>query len=176
MSFSSNRLILVGIIAAIVVVGGAVGVVLYDTTAHSSTVGGICGVLKSGASAPGIANATSSSATAYFTIVEADPGSPYEGMNGSYYHLSTPWPVMEVEQGQKVVIVVNNCASSEPHGFAIDHYFDSGVSIPPGSSYTLTFVADQAGTFRVYCNIFCAIHPFMQNGQLIVTQQNVTHS
>jgi heme/copper-type cytochrome/quinol oxidase subunit 2 len=90
-------------------------------------------------------------------------------MNGSAYHLTAPWPVIRVQQDQTVVIVVYNCAPSESHGFAITHYFNSGAAVSAGKSYTLTFVATEAGTFRIYCNIFCAIHPLMQNGELIVT-------
>ncbi len=67
------------------------------------------------------------------------------------------------------MIRVYNCATSESHGFAITHYFDSGAAVRPGQSFTFTFVADQPGTFRIYCNIFCAIHPLMQNGELVVT-------
>ena len=94
----------------------------------------------------------------------------YEGMNGSRYHsLTTPWPVIQVYQGQKVEINVFNCASSEAHGFAISTYFNAGATVRPGESYTVTFSANQIGTFRMYCSIFCAIHPYMQNGELIVS-------
>lgn len=117
--------------------------------------------------------------TVYITIFEADRGF-MAGMNGSYYKSpSTNWPVVVVYQGQTVVIHVENLAneSSEPHGFAIDHYFDSpngqsgaaGVELAPSQSYTVTFVASQTGTFRIYCSVFCAIHPLMQHGELIVS-------
>ena len=106
-----------------------------------------------------------SNSNATFLIVDADTGSPFEGMNGSAYHLGTPWPVINVKQNQTVTIRIFNCASSEPHGFAIAHYFNSGVTLPTGQSYTLNFVADQKGTFVMYCNTFCAIHPYMQDGE-----------
>jgi hypothetical protein len=128
----------------------------------------LCSVLSASSNAPGIANSTSGP-TASFTIIEADPGNNYEGMNGSAYHPSAIWPIMQVQKGQTVVIHIMNCASSEPHGFAIQNYFVSGVTVRPGLSYTLTFNADQVGKFRVYCSIFCAIHPLMQNGELIVS-------
>lgn len=107
----------------------------------------------------------------YFLIVAADPPSPYAGFNGSYYHAaSSQWPVMHVHKGQIVSFRVLNCASSEPHGFAITHYDDQSIiTIRTGQSYEVTFTADQTGTFRVYCDIFCAIHPLMQNGELIVS-------
>lgn len=119
---------------------------------------------------PAHENATApSTGTVTFLIVEADIGSPMEGINGSAYHLTEAWPVMIVHQGQKVVINVINCASSEPHGFAISNYFDAGIGLQAGQSHTLTFTANQKGSFRVFCNIFCSIHPLMQNGLLIVS-------
>ena len=89
------------------------------------------------------------------------------GYNGSV-NMGTPWPLMTVHQGQTVTIHVKNEDPVEPHGFTVSHYLDSGVTLRPGETYTLTFLADQKGTFRVYCNIFCTIHVYMQNGQLTV--------
>ncbi|MDG6981572.1 MAG: multicopper oxidase domain-containing protein [Nitrososphaerota archaeon] len=113
---------------------------------------------------------------AYFLIVEGDPPSPYAGMNGSWIgftqNATAPWPVITVKAGQLVSFHVINCASSEIHGFQITHYDDISknlISIQPGDSYNVTFTATQAGTFRIYCGIFCNIHPGMQNGELVVT-------
>ena len=106
--------------------------------------------------------------TVYYTIVESDTGQ-FEGMNGSAIKgVNAIWPVIQVTQGDTVVIHVVNQNSSEPHGFAVDHYFSSGVSLAPGESYDVRFVADVTGIFRMYCSVFCAIHPLMQNGQLKV--------
>ncbi len=149
----------------------AIGVTAYFSTIGSNTQVNVCNVINSQAPAPGIANATTKSpgATVEFTIIESDPGNMYEGMNGSRYNLSSPWPVIQVYQGQKIVIHVYNCASSEAHGFAITNYFNAGVTVRPGQTYTLTFLATQVGTFKMFCSIFCAIHPYMQNGELIVS-------
>ncbi|MDE1852956.1 MAG: hypothetical protein KGI38_04305 [Thaumarchaeota archaeon] len=111
---------------------------------------------------------------AYFLIVETDPigpTGPYAGMNGSYYvPITEQWPTMNVKLGQIVSIHVINCATSEPHGFQISFYDDkSPISVQAGQSYSVTFTATEAGTFRVYCGIFCSIHPFMQNGALVVS-------
>ncbi|GAB4480736.1 MAG: hypothetical protein OHK0031_02110 [Anaerolineales bacterium] len=47
------------------------------------------------------------------------------------------------------------------HGLYIDGYNLSLVA-DPGQSATLTFVADQPGSFRLRCNVTCgAMHPFM---------------
>jgi len=138
---------------------------------------------------PGLMNATCSSvsndtssavehvanggngAHAYFLIVEADPRSPFAGLNGSYYvPTNETWPTLNVQLGQTVSIHVINCASSEAHGFAITYYDDNSIiAVQPGHSYDVTFTASRAGTFRIYCDIFCAIHPFMQNGALVVS-------
>ena len=105
-----------------------------------------------------------------FTIIESDPPDPLAGMNGSYYKpLGTQWPIIRVHQGDTVIITVINNDSREIHGFAIDHYDDRGFSLAPGEQHTITFVANEVGSFRMYCNVFCAIHPYMQNGALIVS-------
>jgi FtsP/CotA-like multicopper oxidase with cupredoxin domain len=156
------------IIAIVLVVGAIIAIVAVASLGGTNNTT-VCSVLGSNQKAPGIANSSSDASASSFIIVDSDPGSNYEGMNGSAFHLTTPWPVIQVHQGQTVTIRVFNCASSESHGFAITHYFDSGTAVRPGQSYTFTFVANEAGTFRIYCNIFCAIHPLMQNGQLIVT-------
>jgi FtsP/CotA-like multicopper oxidase with cupredoxin domain len=167
-------------IALVLVAGVAVlvGFALFAPGGGSSQTG-----------APGIMNATCSSvsndtsssvehvanggngAHAYFLIVAADPRSPFAGFNGSYYvPTNETWPTLNVHLGQTVSIHVINCASGEAHGFAITHYDDNSIiAVQPGHSYDVTFTASEAGTFRIYCDIFCAIHPFMQNGALVVS-------
>jgi heme/copper-type cytochrome/quinol oxidase subunit 2 len=115
-------------------------------------------------------SSSSSNQVVYFTIIEADPPDPLAGMNGSYYKpLGTQWPVIRVHQGDTVIITVINNDSREVHGFAIVHYDDKGFSTAPGQRHTISFVANEVGSFRMYCNVFCAIHPYMQNGELIVS-------
>ena len=47
------------------------------------------------------------------------------------------------------------------HGLYIDGY-DLSVEADPGQTATLTFFADQPGSFRFRCNVTCgAMHPFM---------------
>ena len=113
---------------------------------------------------------SSSVQVVHFTIIESDPPDRMAGMNGSYYKpLGTQWPIIRVHLGDTVIITVINNDSREIHGFAIVHYDDKGFSLAPGQQHTITVVANEAGTFRVYCNVFCAIHPYMQNGALIVS-------
>ena len=104
----------------------------------------------------------------YFLIV-AD----LTGYNDSVDHLQqapeAPWPVISVHKGDTVHLLICNIDGYSPHGFAIQHYFDVGVALMPHDNYRISFVADEDGTFTIYCNIFCPVHPYMQNGELIVS-------
>ncbi len=97
-----------------------------------------------------------------------------QGFNNSVGHLqkapNEPWPVISVHRGDRVNLLVCNIDDYSPHGFAIEHYLDSGVALMPHESFHFSFVADQVGTSTIYCNIFCPVHAYMLNGQLIVTQ------
>jgi len=118
----------------------------------------------------GFPRPSSSGHVLYFTIIESDPPDPLAGMNGSYYKgLTTQWPVIRVHQGDTVIITVINNDSREVHGFAIAYYDNQGFSLAPGKQHTISFIAKEVGSFRIYCNVFCAIHPYMQNGELIVS-------
>ena len=94
------------------------------------------------------------------------------GYNDSVSHgvPQNPWPVMEVRQGQNVTIVVCNADPVQAHGFQIDHYYNARlVSVASGQVLTVSFSADEAGTFKVYCNIPCTVHWAMQSGELVVS-------
>jgi hypothetical protein len=180
---------LIVILAIIIVAGGVTGVIVYQnyhggtsitqtsSTTISSTftnVTSVCNNLPSPAPGDNPGFVTDNGSNIYFTVIEADPSGPYEGMNGSAYHQGNAanpinWPVLNVRQGQTVHIHLVNCAGAEPHGFAIFHYLNAGVEVREGQSFDISFAANQVGTFRVYCNIFCSIHPLMQNGLLNVT-------
>lgn len=141
---------IIAAIVAVVIIVGSIAFLSYEGYFKSST--------------------TSDAHVDHFTIVEEDPPAPLAGMNGSYYKsFSVQWPVLHVQKGDEVVITVINNGTTEPHGFAITHYYSSGVSTSAGQSNVVTFVANEVGTFRIYCSIFCSIHPFMQNGALIVS-------
>ncbi len=93
------------------------------------------------------------------------------GFNNSIDHEASQkyWPVMCVHKGDNVRIIVENAENSEPHGFAVVHYYTQGVSIPAKTNVTITFTADQTGSFLAFCNIFCSVHAYMQNGLLVVS-------
>jgi hypothetical protein len=80
------------------------------------------------------------------------------------------WPIITVSQGQNITIVVCNI-DVQPHGFQIANYWAPPplVTIVPGQVYKVNFIADKVGSFQIYCDIFCTIHPFMQSGLLNVT-------
>jgi len=79
------------------------------------------------------------------------------------------WPVINVTLGQSVTIIVCNVDSIQSHGFEIGDYFDKQIeSVAPGQVLTVTFVANKAGDFPIYCAIFCTIHLFMEYGMLRV--------
>jgi len=95
----------------------------------------------------------------------------HEGYNDSVAH-GVPtnwWPIITVQQGQTVNITVCN-TDFQAHGFQVTHYYDSYiVTIVPSQVLHVSFVADKAGEFRIYCNIPCSIHWAMQSGLLNVT-------
>lgn len=101
----------------------------------------------------------------HFTIVMTD-----QGFNNSKARYPTPWPVMNVRKGDSVSIhVENDDPNGQPHAFVITHYFPSGIKLAAGQSDDISFTANQAGSFLVYCNILCTPHTYMLNGQLNVT-------
>ena len=124
-------------------------------------VGGASGGLF-GAYYLGLFNMRQSHPLVHFTITESN-----QGFNDSASR-SSPWPVMDVALGQSVTILIENNDTVATHGFVITHYFDAGVSLRPGETHIVTFVANQMGTFQVFCSIVCPVHPSMQNGKLIV--------
>lgn len=79
-----------------------------------------------------------------------------------------PWPVIHVVKGALVNITVYN-DDKQAHGFQVAHYFDSSIeTVAPGQTIHVSFVANETGTFRIYCSIFCTVHWAMQSGELIV--------
>jgi heme/copper-type cytochrome/quinol oxidase subunit 2 len=66
---------------------------------------------------------------------------------------------LKVNPGDTVTIQL--VSTDVVHGLYIDGY---GISVEadPGQTTTITFVADQPGSFRFRCNLTCgAMHPFM---------------
>lgn len=88
------------------------------------------------------------------------------GFNDSVHH-ARPWPIIHVQRGTSVSIIICNDDSVEAHGFGIDKYMDP-TQLRPGQFARTTFVADQPGNYTIYCSIFCSVHVYMQ-GRLVVS-------
>ena len=114
----------------------------------------------------GYGNGSTTTKVEAFTIIASA-----KGFNDSIDHgvPQNSWPVIQVTNGTMVQITVYN-QDTEAHGFQITHYYDSTIeTLAPGQKITVTFLADQKGTFKIKCSIFCTVHSFMQSGELLVT-------
>ncbi len=66
---------------------------------------------------------------------------------------------LKVNPGDQVTIELSS--SDVVHGLYLDSY-DLQISADPGQTAELTFIADQAGSFRFRCSVTCGdLHPFM---------------
>jgi nitrous-oxide reductase len=77
--------------------------------------------------------------------------------------------ILRVRQGDTVNLHVTNIEQTKDatHGFAIaDHNIQ--VSLEPGETTNITFVADKAGAFNFYCTEFCSALHLEMAGWLLV--------
>ena len=66
---------------------------------------------------------------------------------------------LQVNPGDRVTIEL--VSTDVVHGLYVDGY-GASVEADPGQTATLTFVANQPGSFRFRCSVTCgALHPFM---------------
>lgn len=74
-----------------------------------------------------------------------------------------------VKQGDVVHIHVTSLEQTQDatHGLAIDGY-NINLSLEPGKTNNVTFVADRAGTFPFYCSEFCSALHLEMTGYLLV--------
>ncbi len=80
------------------------------------------------------------------------------------------WPEhIKVRQGDRVRIYLTSLETIRDgtHGFAIDKY-NINVSLEPGESEVIEFVADQAGVYPFYCSEFCSALHLEMVGYLLV--------
>ncbi|MEZ4403697.1 MAG: Sec-dependent nitrous-oxide reductase [Kofleriaceae bacterium] len=77
--------------------------------------------------------------------------------------------IIRVKQGELVHLHLTNLeqAYDATHGFAINSY-NINVSIEPGEHSDITFRADRAGTFPMYCTEFCSALHLEMAGYLLV--------
>lgn len=100
-----------------------------------------------------------------FTVIATQ-----SGYNDSIGHgaPSKHWPILCAQSGEQITINFINEDTVEPHGFAVAGYDDAGVTVLPGKSTTITFYASSPGDYKIYCNVICAVHIFMQSGLLVI--------
>jgi hypothetical protein len=92
------------------------------------------------------------------------------GYNDSISHgaPSKSWPVLDVTRGTDVTITVCN-TYSQTVGFQVEHYLSQTTeTVPPDRVITVNFLANQAGSFVIYCTTFSAIHVYLQGGAVNV--------
>jgi hypothetical protein len=78
------------------------------------------------------------------------------------------WPVLVTSAGSNVTITVCN-TYSHAVGFQVAHYLqDQLETIQPEQVIRVSFLADQAGTFLMYCSVFSPIHLYLQSGEVSV--------
>ena len=78
------------------------------------------------------------------------------------------WPIIDVTKGTDVSITVCN-TYSQVVGFQVTHYLESSIeAIPPGQVLRVSFLANETGTFAVYCAVFSPLHIYLQGGELNV--------
>ena len=124
--------------------------------------GGLGGGIMTYAIAPNSPCAGVTGTTRSFTVIA--------NLNGYNNSKNQPgsWPAISVHKCDNVAVtVVNNDVQS--HGFAVEYYAIKGMEVQGGQSQTVRFLATRAGGFRMFCNVFCTAHIYMQNGLLTVT-------
>jgi heme/copper-type cytochrome/quinol oxidase subunit 2 len=85
------------------------------------------------------------------------PGSRELRIAASQYEYSPT--VISVNQGDRVTIEL--ASADVVHGLYLDGY-DLEVTVDPGQTARLSFIADKSGTFRFRCSVTCGpLHPFM---------------
>ena len=92
------------------------------------------------------------------------------GYNDSIAHGAPvkSWPVMDVTKGTDVNITLCN-TYSQTIGFQVAHYLSEKIdTVLPGQVASVSFLANQTGTFNIYCAVFNPIHIYLQGGELNV--------
>ena len=80
---------------------------------------------------------------------------------------------IEVNKDDNVTIYMTNLerAEDETHGFTVDDY-DLHMSLEPGKTASVNFIADKEGVFPFYCTEFCSALHLEMFGYLYVKDPN----
>jgi nitrous-oxide reductase len=84
---------------------------------------------------------------------------------------------IRVKQGETVHVHITNVeqAKDATHGFALDSY-GINLSLEPGKHDNVTFVADKAGVFPMYCTEFCSALHLEMAGYFLVEPKDESKS
>lgn len=150
-----RRRIVIIAIAAVVIIGLAASI-SYDSGGVGNYNSAVQGPLPAGCVRP----------SGGFLVIASSLG-----YNDSIVHgaPAVSWPVLDVAVGSNVSIAVCNVYAL-PVGFQITHYLDDRVvSVAPGHTIEVSFLANELGVFYIYCSVFNPIHIFLQSGKVVVT-------
>ncbi len=80
---------------------------------------------------------------------------------------------IRVKQGDTVRFHLTNLEQTRDatHGFAINHY-NINLSLEPGKTANVTFVADKSGVYPIYCSEFCSALHLEMAAYLLVEPRN----
>ena len=76
--------------------------------------------------------------------------------------------VITVKKGEKVRLFIT--ATDRDHGIKIQGY-DIDQVLKKGSTATIEFTADKAGTFEFKCSVYCGMGHRRMKGKLVVEEQ-----
>jgi hypothetical protein len=154
-SRSVRKQVIATALAAILIIGVA-ALIAYESGAAEDSSAGVQNPLPAWCTRP----------DSGFLVVASSLG-----YNDSIGHgaPSVSWPVLDVVAGANVSITVCNLYTF-PVGFQIAHYLDNRlVSVEPGHTMEVNFIADEIGVFFIYCSVFNPIHIFLQGGTVVVS-------
>ena len=79
---------------------------------------------------------------------------------------------VEIQEGDNVIWHITNIDTSfdATHGFSVPGY-NINLSLEPGETATVEFVADQSGTFPFYCTEFCSALHLEMAGYFLVAPE-----
>lgn len=160
MKFGKN--VLIGVVLAIAVL--SVSVFYFSGKQIPATGSAVDASLQSTPSATSTSSATQTTSTTrtIMATISHSQGYYFEGES------ATDPTTITVNKGDTVKIITNDLNPSHNHGITIDAY---GINQVTSGNPTITFVADKAGTFPIYCKTCLdgplGAHPWM-TGTLIV--------
>jgi nitrous-oxide reductase len=121
--------------------------------------------------APGTMEPAEGAPTLGSERIERRDGAVHVYMTAIRSHFNPEY--VRVRQGERVVLHITNVeqVKDATHGFGIAKY-NINLSLEPGETQTVEFVADQAGVFPYYCTEFCSALHLEMAGYLLVAPRS----